>query len=255
LKNFNAYSQYYDLLYKDKNYKEEINYVQKLINAYSPGSKNILELGCGTGIHASLLNNKGFNVTGIDKSTEMLSIANVKINNRPENSGLKFIEGDLTDFRTGNKYEAIISLFHVMSYMQDESALLKAFETAVFHLNNSGVFIFDCWHGPAVISEKPTNRTKYFEDEKIKVTRESSPEWMEDKKSVNVTFNISVFEKQSNKTEFLSEEHLMRYWFELEIRALLQKSGFQIVKAEEWLTGKPLSENSWNACYIARKQN
>jgi len=49
---FNAYAAYYDLLYKEKNYAEEAEYIHGLIQKNTPGAKTILELGCGTGQHA-----------------------------------------------------------------------------------------------------------------------------------------------------------------------------------------------------------
>ncbi|MBL7937685.1 MAG: class I SAM-dependent methyltransferase, partial [Bacteroidia bacterium] len=62
---FETYSQYYDLLYKDKNYISETDYIVSLIETFNLSTKNILELGCGTGIHASLLAEKGYYVEGI----------------------------------------------------------------------------------------------------------------------------------------------------------------------------------------------
>jgi len=47
------YSQYYDLLYQDKDYVGEVKYVDNLIAKFSEGkSKTILDMGCGTGKHA-----------------------------------------------------------------------------------------------------------------------------------------------------------------------------------------------------------
>jgi hypothetical protein len=73
---FGNYARYYDLLNKDKDYEKEADYVHGLIQRYAPGSKTILDLGCGTGRHDFLLAEKGYSVTGIDMSEQMLSIAN-----------------------------------------------------------------------------------------------------------------------------------------------------------------------------------
>jgi len=47
---FDAYSHYYDLLYRDKNYKAETDYICKNINELNPEAKSLLDLGCGTGV-------------------------------------------------------------------------------------------------------------------------------------------------------------------------------------------------------------
>ena len=70
----NLYSQYYDLLYRDKNYIAEVNYIIKLIKENMDQSKTLLDMGCGTGKHAELLSDNGYIVHGIDISEDMLKL-------------------------------------------------------------------------------------------------------------------------------------------------------------------------------------
>ena len=72
---FGAYSRYYDLLYRDKDYAGEAAYVHGLIERYRPGSVSILDLGCGTGRHDFCLAELGHELTGVDLSHEMLAVA------------------------------------------------------------------------------------------------------------------------------------------------------------------------------------
>ena len=73
--NFKLYSKYYDLLYNDKDYHSEIEYISKLLTAYSSRVQNILEFGSGTGKHGLLLKNKGYRVYGLERSEEMVATA------------------------------------------------------------------------------------------------------------------------------------------------------------------------------------
>jgi SAM-dependent methyltransferase len=129
-----------------------------------------LELGCGTGKHAKLLNEKGFCVHGIDLSKTMLEQALGF-----ENRTLSFSFGDVRDYRIERKFDAVISLFHVASYQNTNEDLLQYFKTANVHLNSGDIFIFDFWYGPAVLSEKPENRVKYLEDNRVKIERKAFP--------------------------------------------------------------------------------
>ena len=52
---FDNYSQYYNLIYKDKDYETEVDYTHRLLTRFNSGKK-LLELGCGTGIHAYFFN-------------------------------------------------------------------------------------------------------------------------------------------------------------------------------------------------------
>ena len=72
---FGNYSRYYNLLYKDKDYSGETGFIHDLIQKHSPAAKTILDLGCGTGRHDFLLAEKGYAITGVDMSEEMLLIA------------------------------------------------------------------------------------------------------------------------------------------------------------------------------------
>ena len=58
--NFRRYSAYYDLLYRDKDYAAEAEYVARLIRSTLPEARRILELGSGTGRHGCLLAAMGF---------------------------------------------------------------------------------------------------------------------------------------------------------------------------------------------------
>ena len=46
---FNEYARYYDLLYRDKDYVGEVEYVHRLLQAHAPGAQSLLNLGCGSG--------------------------------------------------------------------------------------------------------------------------------------------------------------------------------------------------------------
>ena len=68
---FADYARYYDLLYRDKDYEAETEYVAALICKFHPSARSILKLGSVTGIHVSLLAEKGFTVHGIERSPEI----------------------------------------------------------------------------------------------------------------------------------------------------------------------------------------
>jgi len=251
---FNAYSQYYDLLYKDKNYFDETEYVNALIQEYCTETTHILELGCGTGIHAIELAKRGYTIHGIDISETMLKLAIEKqLQCDPEVSEkLSFQKSDIKTFESHQKFETIISLFHVISYMTTNEDLNQTFKTVKDHLKPNGVFIFDCWHGPGVLSDPPSERTKKFENEIVSIQRNSKPNHISENNTVDVNFDIFIKNKQSNESIVLHELHSMRYLFLDEVTTIANSNGLALTHAEEWLTKKALSQNSWNACYVCK---
>jgi len=250
---FGKYAQYYDLLYRDKDYYGEVRFIDRMIQKYAPSAKHLLELGCGTGIHAEQLAAARYTVHGIDLSDEMLKSAEDRLQHLPKEVAkrLSFQCGDIRRFHHSGRFDAVISLFHVMSYQTQNSDLLAVFNTAKQHLKPKGIFIFDCWYGPAVLSDPPVVRVKRLEDERIEITRIAEPEMYPNENRVDVHYQVFIKDKSSGKVEILEETHKMRYLFAPEIEQMLALSGLSLINYEEWLSGNELDFSTWNGCFIA----
>jgi SAM-dependent methyltransferase len=247
---FNEYARYYDLFYRDKDYAGETDYIHKLIQSHRPDAVTVLNLGCGSGRHDRCLAEKGYAVTGVDLSGEMLTVAR---NSAEGIALLDYVQEDVRSIRLEKTFDAVISLFHVMSYQQTNEDLKAAFTSASCHLKPGGTFIFDCWYGPGVLTDRPAMRMKELEDEKISVTRIAQPVMHPNENAVDVNYLIFIKDKQTGDVHEVRETHRMRYLFLPEIRQMLADSGFELLASEEWLTGKPLGFTSWTAAFVCRK--
>ena len=244
------YSQYYDLLYSDKDYISEVKYVDSLIKANGKNTKTLLDMGCGTGKHAELFCDMGYEVHGIDLSEGMLKIAE----NRRKNKGdsLSFSQSNIQNLSLNKKFDVVISLFHVMSYQNSNSELIKAFEVAKNHLNNDGIFVFDFWYGPAVLTDLPTTRVKRLENENIKVTRLAEPVLHSQKNIVDVNYDVFIEDKKTKEIAEKKELHKMRYFFDTELEMICEKVGFSIIQKYEWMSDKNPDFNSWNVVWVVK---
>src|SRR5688572_96234 len=106
---FDVYGRYYDLLYRDKDYAAEADYVASILERIAPGAKQILELGCGTGAHAEHLARRGLSVHGVDLSVSMLGAAHARKSAAPADvaARMSFSRGDVRQVRLGNHYGAV----------------------------------------------------------------------------------------------------------------------------------------------------
>ncbi|MGO8879554.1 MAG: class I SAM-dependent DNA methyltransferase [Desulfomonilaceae bacterium] len=252
---FEAYSRYYDLLYQDKDYESESDYIQRLIQQNVPGAKNILELGCGTGAHATILAKQGFNVLGIDSSESMLRQAEIKFDQQPDKvkSNLHFSFGDVRTYRAEKHFDAVLSLFHVLCYQINNEDVISTFETAAIHLRPGGLFLFDFWYGPAVLIQKPGARIKRLSDANTFVMRLSEPELKVNENRVDVRFEVIVEDIASGNRSVIIENHPVRYFFLPEIDLVCKKSGFENVHFEAWMGGE-VNDQSWGVtCYAFRR--
>ncbi len=249
---FKEYAQYYDLFYADKDYRAEARYVAGLIQRFRPGAASILDLGCGTGNHDVIFAADGYRVTGIDRSEQSIAKARGKAD-RGEPVNPRFEQSSIESLRLGERFDAVVSLFHVMSYLTCYRDLESALETARVHLEDGGIFLFDCWYGPAVLSDPPTVRVKRVSDETVDVVRIAEPEVRINENIVDVHYQVLVHHRDSGKTMNVREMHSMRYWFKPEIDRMLSAAGFDPLDCRQWMSGQAPGARSWNVCFIARK--
>lgn len=247
------YSQYYDLLYSDKDYSGEVEYVNSLISANKKNAKTLLDMGCGTGKHAELFCDKGYIVHGIDLSEDMLKIAETRRGGKEDR--LTFSHSNISELNLNKKFDVIVSLFHVMSYQNSNEELIKAFEVAKNHLNDDGIFIFDFWYGPAVLTDLPTTRVKRLENDSIKVTRVAEPFLHAQESIVDVNYDIFIEEKQTKEVSEKKELHKMRYLFDGELEMICEQVGFKVEKKIQWMSNRNPDFDSWNVVWIVRKKS
>lgn len=255
MKTFSNYARYYDLLNQQKDYQKEVDYIISLLNKFAPNASNMLELGCGTGLHAINLAEKGYHITGVDQSQDMINIAQERIKTLPNSISnlLNFNIGDIRNYSNDKSFDVALSLFHVVSYQISNNDLNQSFDTVSKHLKPGGIFIFDCWYGPAVISNKPYKRDNKFEDEKIIINRQAIPYSHPVKNQVDVHFDIKITNKQTGESENINEIHKMRYLFNPEIEIFLKINNLKLLHSEEWLTGNKPSFDSWYVTFICER--
>ena len=220
-----VYAQYYDLLYSDKDYKKESVQIDTIIKSHSHGAKSILDIGCGTGKHDFLLAERGYEITGIDSSIYMLDVANKK-NNSPF---IKFQYKDIREFIFVEKFDVVISLFHVTSYLISNEDLELAFHNIYNSLRKGGIFIFDFWYAPGILANLPEKRKKVIENNDAIIERVSDPEMDMATNTACISFSLNIKDKRNNNSYTKSEIHKVRYFYLEEMHGILNKTGFEVV--------------------------
>ena len=242
---FASYARFYDLLYRDKDYSAEAAYVAQAVRSVVPAAREVLELGSGTGGHAVELARLGFSVTGVDRSVEMVQRAQARASGQ-------FLQGDACTVRLGKAFDAVLALFHVVSYQTTEAQLRGILDTAAAHLRAGGAFFFDFWYGPAVLAEKPERRVKSVADGALSLTRVAEPTLREADHCVDVHYTVTGTDG-GRALEPTTETHSMRYLFLPELDLALERAGLQRLAAAEMPTGAPLGPGTWSAGVLARR--
>lgn len=251
---FERYGAYYDLLYRDKDYAAEADYVVRTLREAEPSIQTVLEFGAGTGKHGRLLAQRGLDVTGMERSQAMAAAAEkASLPDAFSKGAFTCMVGDLRTTDLKRTFDAVIALFHVISYQTSNDDVLEGFRNAARHLRIGGIFLFDVWHGPAVVTEQPSVRVKRVEDENTALIRLAEPTLDAEKHTVDVHYTVFARAKRDGVLTSVEEHHLMRYFFPAEIDLLASESGFRVERAEEFLTGATPTDHTWGVAYLLRK--
>jgi SAM-dependent methyltransferase len=251
VESFEKYAEYYDLLYRDKDYEKECDFVEEIFQNFSSQPiRTVLDGGCGTGGHAIPLARRGYKVTGIDSSAIMLKQAERK--SRERGVELTVHQADLRCYDLGKKFDAATAMFAVINYLNTNEDIQAALATFRKHLNGGSLFIFDVWNGLAVMRQLPSERLKIVEDSDTRVIRFARPELQPDKHLCLTHYRILVVHERTIVDE-IEETHSIRYLFPLEIAHYLNDADFQLLKICPFLDLKrEIDENEWNMTVIAK---
>lgn len=105
----------------------------------------VLELGCGSGRLTIPLAEAGFDIVGLDRSAAMLERAEARRAALPPEARrrVRFIEGDMTDFRIGRRFGLVFAAFRVFMSLLDTEAQRRSLAAIRRHLRPDGLLSID----------------------------------------------------------------------------------------------------------------
>lgn len=115
-------------------------FLDQVLLSRMPAGARILDLCCGTGQMITPLIEKGFDVSGLDISTQMLAYA------ARNTTGATLRQGDARDFSFEQKFEGVICASASLNHMRDASDLAEVFACVNRALKLGGTFVFDINH-------------------------------------------------------------------------------------------------------------
>lgn len=149
-------SEYYHILYKDRDEKEAQLFLDKLIEFLKPKpGARILDVACGKGRHAVYLNKKGFDVTGFDLSSE-----SIEYDQQFENETLTFFMHDMREIFRVNYFDYVFNLFSSFGYFEKEHDNAKTIIANAASLKPGGILVLDYMNSVKVKATLIANESK-----------------------------------------------------------------------------------------------
>lgn len=246
------FAEHYDLFHSGKDYAAEAGFLAQRLHAHRPGCQQLLELACGTGGHAFALEKLGFHVTATDYSTAMIARAQAK--QQQSGSAVRFATADMRALALADgSFDAAVSLFDAIGYVLTNDALLATLRGVHRCLRPAGVFIFEFWHGPAMLRRFDPVRVRHWPTPGGRLLRIS--ETSLDVRQQIGTVRYSIYQHNDDGSyRAYAEEHRNRFFSVPEMAGWLGQAGFTPL---EWCAGfsadAAIDGDAWHILGVARK--
>ncbi|MEJ8776406.1 class I SAM-dependent DNA methyltransferase [Pseudogracilibacillus sp. ICA-222130] len=221
---YNEFAYVYDRLMEHAPYDSWVQFTKDMIESNQLKTKNIVDLGCGTGEIAIRLANSGFHITGVDISSDMLTVAQAKA--MQQGVHIPWIHQDMTNLEGFSNTDLFISYCDVMNYITNIDEVTTVCQRVYEHLQEDGAFIFDI-HALPYVEKMLVDQT--FAD----VTDELAYIWFcESGEEIGaMTHYLTIFEKQVDGTYHRFDEIHEEKTYNIETYAnVLHNIGFRKIK-------------------------
>lgn len=215
--------EFYDLMRQYRDYDSECKFADAIIQRRYPNANNILDIFCGTGEHAIKMAQRGYIVTGIDSSQDMINLAEGKTNRA--GVSVNYQCNDIKDFKPTDKYDAAYCLGYTFLYMLTHTDVLDFFKIVHDVLASEGVFLVDFINGWSLT--KGLDRDKYFyQSERVKIFQFEQPTLNKKERVLHIEYCYLIDYKDGRVKTIFAEEEL-RIFFDDEVQTLMDISDFK----------------------------
>jgi ubiquinone/menaquinone biosynthesis C-methylase UbiE len=245
---FTAIAPHYDALMRGVPYRHWVSYLSKLLKIRNARPKRVLDLACGTGVVSEILTEKGYDVTGVDISAEMIEAAKRKA--AKQNLNIEYIVQNAAEMELpGAPFELCVSLFDSLNYILDPSDLERSMQRVFAHLVPGGLFIFDVNSEFALINSFFDQDNLYSNDKLRYVWRS---EYDAATRHCTVKMRFFLRHRDGVDREF-REKHLQFAYREDELREMLERSGFTDIATYQAYSTRPVTETSDRIFFVAQR--
>ncbi len=233
---FSLLAEVYDAIMEDVEYGAWTEFILQLAEgagAPTGAGARVLDLGCGTGNSSAPFVARGFEVTGLDASAQMLGVARRKL---PD---ARFVRATFTDFSLPERFELVVSVFDSLNNLLEPEDFRRCAERVRAHLDPGGAFIFDVNTTQGLRELWEDNRAEGWVDDVYYRWEHSFDE------QTGLAEVVAYCEKGDKR---FTEVHYERPYDPPEVEALLKEAGFSSVRALTYPDGDaptPETERIW----------
>ena len=220
---YEGFAEIYDELMNDVNYESWADYYTRMLSIYGVREGKICECACGTGGLTLPLVRRGFQMTGVDLSREMLWQAAQKA--RKNGIAMPFVQQDMKALNLHRPMDAVIATCDGVNYLLKEEDLISFFRSARRSIRPGGALIFD-------VSTPHKLRdilcAGLFCEDRENITYIWQNTWHERRQCVDLDLCFFIREKDGRYRR-MEEHQQQRAWDMNTLKEALWSVGFQSV--------------------------
>ena len=219
----------YDKVNEDISYPAWADFIEKIIDKYyTPQAPSlVLDLGCGTGKMTLELARRGYDMTGVDSSVEMLNRAKDTADELGFSEKILWLCQDMCEFELYGTVDVTVSCLDCINHLTSTKSLTKCFSLVHNYLIPDGLFVFD-------INGKHKFENVYADNSYVIEDDGRFCVWQNyyNAKSGLCDFYITLFEEGKDaKYERYDEMQREKMYTLRTIKKTLQNCGFEFIGA------------------------
>lgn len=209
-------SPYYHLLYKHRDTCEAEFFLYNIVTALNiPHTARIIDIACGRGRHSIYLNSMGYNVVGVDLSTQSIEYAEKFCSNT-----LHFEVADMRHLPYQEDFDLALNLFTSFGYFDDEASNFAVMAQFNKVLKKGGLLLLDYLNAGNIAGKECLNDEKEIENIKFSLSKRiENNQIVKDIKVIDKLNEEQYFEE---RVQLIAKEHFEK---------MLDESGFRLIKA------------------------
>ena len=245
---YENFAYVYDEMMHDVDYEKWADYIEAIFHNFKIEPQEVVDLACGTGNITLILKKRGYSILGIDRSQDMLSVAQEKA--FEEGFGIPFVCQDIRRINLHKKVDAIIVVCDGINYILKDQDLYKVFSGINKFLKPGGLLAFDLssYHK---LSSILGNNVITDDDMDISLIWQNRFNTQKDICEMNLTFFI----REHNLYRRFDEIHKQRAYRIENIVEKLEDTGFRDICCYDHMTFDKAKDKSERWTFVAKKES
>lgn len=218
---YSNFAYFYDRLMRDVDYPAWADYIERLFALHGGKPSLVLDLGCGTGSFCEEMAARGYDMIGIDRSSDMLACARAK--SAGSGAEILYLQQDMTGFELYGTVDAVVCLMDSINYLTKDKQVQKVFRLVRNYLNPGGLFVFDI-NSAYKLRHTLGNQVFYSIEEEISYIWQNSY----NPKSGVCRFDLTFFAREGELYARFDEEHRERAYSIPQIKKMLKQADLEL---------------------------